>query len=497
MTSTFRYSFVSMWLLVGCSGPADVRTEPDAPPDPDAGDAPPPSSDGFRLLVTRGEAGIEDLVYVTPDGEQMLSIPGGRPLCEGRVFCDLPPNPSATRFPVFDFVGSAHAVFLDASEPAIYSVDLATGARTLLSGAIPWGDISDTRAAWVYDYARIGSVTFWSLVTEDAYKLYRSDGPGEPLRSLAARRFRAGETPRETHVTATHDALAWTVGTTVVDGELIDFVTAHTLLAHDGTERTAPTIVPAGGGACIGPALLASPTFAYSYYPAGGTCADPRTLVVDVATGAARHLDSASGGHAAGLSPDGRLLYANENVGGALAVTAHDVASATLLGSVTGQLSSVGATGELLLKHPSPSASDGDLHGVSPALRVIDVTTTDPGFLALAGTGVGLGDSPYGEPRDTGFLPDGRVFAVAGSPSPKGCANVGLRVYGPTDRVDVEPAACRDDLVRQPQLDREGRWLVYLDDAAGSLDVVAYEIATGARVRLTTPTAHERGFVLR
>jgi hypothetical protein len=447
------------------------------------------------MLVLRGPAGIENLVYVAPGGDVPLSDSGGTPLCNGMVFCDSPPNPVATRFPFFDFVGPGAAVFFDASGPAVYSVDLATKTRTLLSSAIAWKDLATNRPGWVDAYARDGLVTYWSLAVADGYRLYRSDGPGQPLQAIAFQPWVAGEQPRASFLSLTSSALAWSVGTIRGQGPTLAFVTNQYLMDRGGALIAGPSVLPSGANACDALPFLAGSTFAYDYFPSGGNCGNPRTMIVNVQTGAGHELVGAAGMHVSGLGPDGSVVYENMTVGVASTVTPFGVATGTTMPTISGALSAVSPDGQrLLLKNPAVSDTSDNI-GVTGAVRVEDLADTQQSFTAVGGQGVGLGDTPYGEPHDLGFLPGDQFYAVAGMRSPDMCTNIGLRIYGQAARVDVEPSACSPSLVRQPKVSPDGEWLAYIDDQQGSFDIAAYRLCDGERVRMTTPTEQERGFV--
>ena len=134
-TIVVELACMTLW-TVACAGhPDGSGAGVDAAPTIDA-----PEDVSMKMLVVRGAAGVENLVYVSPDGEKSLSSTGGTPLCGDKIFCDSPPSTVATRFPFIDVLDSSTAVFLDAAGPAVYSVEL------YAQRAIGW---RGRRAAWL------------------------------------------------------------------------------------------------------------------------------------------------------------------------------------------------------------------------------------------------------------------------------------------------------------------------------------------------------------
>ena len=465
---------VSFFALLGCNHPTTETPEPDALP-PDGAGAPP------AMLVARGVAGTEALYFIDDGIDRLVSAMGGQPLCDGKVFCDAPPNPAATRFPFYDFLDAHHAIWLDADDSTIEAVDLDSGARTSLSAGVAWAPLVETRPSWVYAFARAGVETYWSLVTTTGYELFRSRGPAAPLERIAAVPFRAGDVPRESRVVVDGNAVAWSVGT--MNGA--DWRNQAFLLDRDGTVRFGPTDLPTGFALCGRQTFLAGDTFVVGVYGVNGTCGSPTTIVVDVSTRATRQLAKSDGSFPIGLSRDGRTIFQQMDNTLVTFAAATGVATGSTPGWLAGQATDHDA---LLLKSNE---------GVATWIGIHDLVDSARDFKVDAPAQVGLGDSPYGDPRDLLLSRDGSAIVLTGQRSPDYCTNVGLSVFAPNVAPhELEAAACSEAIVRQPRVSDDGRWIVYLRDEAG-LHVVGYDTKTGDRHRLTAAATTERGFVLR
>jgi hypothetical protein len=423
----------------------------------------PPSNPREGVILSRGVAGAETLYFRSDDGTELqLSTGEGSALCDGKTYCDYPPGVSATRFPAYDVVGNV-AVFLDAAtvatQSSIFSVDLTTGERTVISHGVSWAPLTETRPGWVYSMVRAGHATFWSIATIHGVELFRGDDAGSPLVSIAQRSLPAGQTAIQTWLQATDSAVAWSIETTTFDR--IDL-----LLDHAGTVRWSSDELPSGAVHCT-TAKLAGHTYAigFSLQP---HCPNETTWLFDTTTLAKLELTKPAASMPLTLSADGeRLAEFSEDPTTRVDTTwVFDTHTGGVLGSAPG------IAAEFALSSHDLLVTRGV--GVSQQLGIFDVAAQS----VQTRTGANFGDGGLPGQHDMFFTADGAgVVTLVGDASPDMCANIGLRVlWRAGGELDLAPPTCDPTSLRLPASGTTPGTLLYLDQG----NLVEAELTTGA-----------------
>jgi hypothetical protein len=466
-------------------GAADAAHEPDAAPQP-LGQ--PPS----RLVISRGAAGDETLLLVdrTAGSQVQLSTGAGEPQCGGRVFCGLPPSGSIGRFPGSWRLGE-RLVVLDVpgeawSSTRVDAYDLTDGTRTALAAQVDWPAVTPEWPFLDVPAWALHDGTLWlSLPVEGGHALYRTDGAA-PLEELARLPLPAGTDYMETRVFAGAGGVAWTVRTRRQD-DLRPYHYQARLLAPDGQVRARWPEDLDVTGTLIEFVQLAGTT-AIVQIEAGAVhtlrvrTTDLDTLELPLGDG---HFLWQPLGRERALSADGTRLMVGRQADDSLRLV--DTTDGTVVDETVGSPIELLDDGghRLLVAVPGedvPLVRDADAH--------------DQAVLAEVPAGVGL--TGYNWPF-VRFAPGGQVaVALAGAPFLAGWENVGVaRIELATGEARFyEPPATSEDLTRQLDLSADGAWVLYLaPDAAGVLQVVAVELASGARVALTDGPGHVRAFL--
>ena len=265
----------------------NMESSTDAGMAPDAGRKVDASVPG--LLFLRGPAGSEVLFY-KGESEVALSEAGGRSYCQDRAFCDLPPSPNASRIIAYDFLPPSHAIYfqVDAFEPAnngIFTSNLVTGERTLLSSHITWTQLAGRRAGWLYSFDRSGSAAYFSIETPEGFSLFGTDG-SNPLHEIAHIDLPESEQPIESRIIADGERISWTVEVIRERGGGFSGFAFHARLFDlDGRQVWGPSDL-SGREVALWP-VLAGSTFAYQHWPEGSSGSDRvETAVIDTRTNA-------------------------------------------------------------------------------------------------------------------------------------------------------------------------------------------------------------------
>ncbi len=441
------------------------------------------------FLFVRGVAGEETLFFHDGTNEVALSAGGGEPYCASKPFCDYPPSTNLSRIMFSDFLTPEQAIFLegdplDWSGSAIYSVEVATGVRTLLSEDVAWVHSEEARQGWVYSSARRGTVTYFSLLTEAGMELFRSDGPGQPLVALHTFEVPEGTYPIGSWIHATDAALVWNVETaTAPDQPGLHFYHYGWVLDGGDNVRIGPEDVPAalelGDPFIVGGSTIVGVLW-------DGATADVSTAWrIDTTDFTHQTLLSETNFSPKRLSPDGRWLVTHD-LANDFAIEVFDAASGEHAKHLSGPVLDFlpGDPSKVVVK----PAGGGllvleDVDGPEPTTVLYErPLATFEGF-----------DQPV-----INFSADGKhLVALVGDLYADLSVDIGIVAIDLETLAvtEIRPAATSEEMLRHMRVGADGN-VVFLEPTAGSLDIVAYDLATGIERTLVSSPEHERLFKL-
>ncbi|NUP10570.1 MAG: hypothetical protein HOW73_31365 [Polyangiaceae bacterium] len=450
---------------------------------------PTPSTSG--LLFVRGVAGVETLFFSNGEIEVPLSAGGGVSYCDGKIYCDLPPAVVASKILYFDFLDLEHAVFVegdpaDWTNSAIYSVELATGARTLLSENVQWKDEPDARQGWVYSFAKRGEGVYLSVRAGEGMVLLRTNGPGEELAVVQSFALPEGTYPIGSTVEVGDNAIAWSVETAnAAPNPDIDFRHFGWVLDEDDNVRISYEDAP-DGFELGDPFQLRGSTVITPLWN-GVDPYESTTWVIDTNDFTARTMLPDSSRFPLRLSPDGRWLVTRDAADG-YSFDVYELESGEHKRRMGGKV----------IDYFPLDNSKMLVNADGARLVLEDVDGSDPDVVLYDGTKQLIGFESFDQP-ETFFSADGKTLVtITGERYPEYATDIGIAAVDVATQAvtEIRPPAISDLFIRQMRLSADGNEVVFLDPFGPSLDIVSYDLTTKTERTLVASGENERLFVL-